>query len=106
VRKFLTTQARKLARDRLTGLTASMTEERRPWRPGGKQEASSKSRFKPQSPKPDDPHGSRDTLLHNFRTGEILPPARTNEQELKLIKKVPPPVNVMPMVRPTVEGAV
>jgi len=25
---------------------------------------------------------SRDTLLHNFRTGEILPPARTNEQEL------------------------
>ncbi len=34
---------------------------------------------------------SRDTLLHNFRTGEILPPARTNEQELELIKKEPRP---------------
>jgi hypothetical protein len=32
---------------------------------------------------------SRDTLLHNFRTGEILPPARTNEQELELIGKEP-----------------
>ena len=33
---------------------------------------------------------SRDTLLHNFRTGEILPPARTNEQEIELIKNEPP----------------
>jgi hypothetical protein len=31
---------------------------------------------------------SRDTLLHNFRTGELLPPARTNEQELELIGDV------------------
>ena len=30
---------------------------------------------------------SRDTLLHNLRTGEILPPARTNEQELELIQQ-------------------
>ena len=29
---------------------------------------------------------SRDTLLHNLRTGEILPPARTNEQEVELIQ--------------------
>jgi len=29
---------------------------------------------------------SRDTLLHNLRTGEILPAARTNEQEVELIK--------------------
>lgn len=43
---------------------------------------------------------SRDTLLHNFRTGEILPPARTNEQELELIRKEPPPPNVMPMLQP------
>ena len=35
---------------------------------------------------------SRDTLLHNFRTGEILPPARTNEQEVALIKAEPKPV--------------
>lgn len=35
---------------------------------------------------------SRDTLLHNFRTGEILPPARTNEQELELIRNDPAPV--------------
>ncbi len=32
---------------------------------------------------------SRDTLLHNFRTGEILPPARTNEQEMELIRSEP-----------------
>jgi hypothetical protein len=38
---------------------------------------------------------SRDTLLHNFRTGEILPPARTNEQELELIKNEPPPLNIL-----------
>ena len=35
---------------------------------------------------------SRDTLLHNLRTGEVLPPARTNEQELELIRKEPAPV--------------
>ena len=40
---------------------------------------------------------SRDTLLHNFRTGEILPPARTNEQELELIRQEPAPPKVMPM---------
>jgi hypothetical protein len=34
---------------------------------------------------------SRDTLLHNFRTGELLPPARTNEQELELIGDFKPP---------------
>jgi hypothetical protein len=34
---------------------------------------------------------SRDTLLHNFRTGEILPPARTNEQEMELIREEPAP---------------
>jgi hypothetical protein len=40
---------------------------------------------------------SRDTLLHNFRTGEILPPARTNEQEMELIRKEPPPnISLMP----------
>jgi Domain of unknown function (DUF4055) len=39
---------------------------------------------------------SRDTLLHNFRTGEILPPARTNDQELDLIRKDPPPPNLIP----------
>ena len=30
---------------------------------------------------------SRDTLLHNFRQGEILPPGRTNEQEVEKIQK-------------------
>lgn len=43
---------------------------------------------------------SRDTLLHNFRTGEILPPARTNEQEIELIKREPPPINIAPMLQP------
>lgn len=43
---------------------------------------------------------SRDTLLHNFRTGEILPPARTNDQEIELILNEPPPVNVAPMLQP------
>ena len=28
---------------------------------------------------------SRDTLLHNLRAGELLPPARTNEQEVELM---------------------
>ena len=41
---------------------------------------------------------SRDTLLHNFRTGEILPPARTNEQEVELINNEPPPPRLAPMV--------
>ena len=35
---------------------------------------------------------SQDTLVHNLRTGEILPTARTNEQELELIRKEPPAV--------------
>ena len=43
---------------------------------------------------------SRDTLLHNFRTGEILPPARTNEEELTLIKSEPPPPVLMPKTLP------
>jgi hypothetical protein len=38
---------------------------------------------------------SRDTLLHNLRTGEILPPARTNEQEVELIGKEPLTANVV-----------
>jgi len=37
---------------------------------------------------------SRDTLLHNLRVGEILPSARTNEQEVELIRKDAPPVAV------------
>ena len=41
---------------------------------------------------------SRVTLLHNFRTGEILPLARTNEQELELNRKEPVPQQaVVPM---------
>jgi hypothetical protein len=44
---------------------------------------------------------SRDTLLHNFRTGEILPPSRTNEQELELIRKEPTPPNITPMLHPS-----
>ena len=32
---------------------------------------------------------SRDTLLHNLRAGELLPPARTNEQEVELIGNGP-----------------
>jgi hypothetical protein len=43
---------------------------------------------------------SRDTLLHNFRTGEILPPAHTNDQEIELIKKEPRPPNVTPNLQP------
>jgi hypothetical protein len=42
---------------------------------------------------------SRDTLLHNFRTGEILPPARTNDQELELIRKEPPPLPAIAPLR-------
>jgi hypothetical protein len=37
---------------------------------------------------------SRDTLLHNLRTGEILPSARTNEQEVELIRADPAPLVV------------
>ena len=33
---------------------------------------------------------SRDTLLHNMRAGEVLPPARANEQEIELIAAAPP----------------
>ena len=40
---------------------------------------------------------SRDTLLHNFPTREILPSARTNEQEMELIRKEPAPPNIVPM---------
>jgi hypothetical protein len=36
-------------------------------------------------------------LLHNFRTGEILPSARTNEQEMELIRKEPAPQPIVPM---------
>jgi hypothetical protein len=35
---------------------------------------------------------SRDTLLHNLRQGEILPPGRSNDQELKLVRSEPRPV--------------
>ena len=35
---------------------------------------------------------SRDTMLHNFRAGEILPPARTTEQEMEMIRRDPPPL--------------
>ena len=43
---------------------------------------------------------SRDTLLHNFRTGEILPPARPNDEEIELIRKEPPPPNGTSMPLP------
>jgi len=33
---------------------------------------------------------SQDTLLHNLRSGEILPSARTNEQEMELIRNDKP----------------
>lgn len=36
---------------------------------------------------------SRDTMLHLFRKGEILPEGRTTEEEAKLIEKEKPPVN-------------
>ena len=35
--------------------------------------------------------------LHLGRTGEILPSARTNEQEMVLIRKEPAPPNIVPM---------
>jgi hypothetical protein len=37
---------------------------------------------------------SRDTMLHNSRGGELLPPARTNEREVELIGKVPTAPNL------------
>ena len=47
---------------------------------------------------------SRDTLLHNLRAGELLPPARTNEQEVELIGKEPAPVKLPPSVPVGVMG--
>lgn len=38
---------------------------------------------------------SRDTLLHNLRAGELLPPVRTNEQEVELIGKEPVPMKAV-----------
>ena len=43
---------------------------------------------------------SQDTLLHNLRTVEILPSARTNEQEVELIRKEPAPVAVASQLSP------
>lgn len=43
---------------------------------------------------------SRGRLLHNFRTGEILPPARPNNEEIELVWKEPPPPNVTSMPQP------
>ena len=43
---------------------------------------------------------SQDTLLHNLRVGEILPSARTNEQEVELIRKEPAPVAVASQLSP------
>ena len=45
-----------------------------------------------------------DTRLHIFRTGEILPPARTNEQEVELIRAEPKPqMNTDPHSLPSVQ---
>ncbi len=41
---------------------------------------------------------SQDTLLHNLRTGEILPAAQKNEQEMELIGNEPVPAS---SVRPS-----
>lgn len=38
---------------------------------------------------------SRDTMLFQWKQGELLPPGRTQEQELALIKADPPPVPVL-----------
>ena len=43
---------------------------------------------------------SQDTLLHNLPTGEILPSAQTNEEELELIRKEPTPVAVASQLSP------
>ena len=48
---------------------------------------------------------SHDTLLHKFRTGEILPPARTNDEEIELIRREPAPVIAAPMRHPANELA-
>ena len=47
---------------------------------------------------------SRDTLLHNLRTGEILPSARTNEQEVELIRADPAPVQQLTPMRTPIDG--
>ena len=39
------------------------------------------------------PPRQHQTLIHNFRTGEILPPARTQEQEVELIRFAEPHTN-------------
>lgn len=43
---------------------------------------------------------SRDTLLHNLRTGEILPSSRTNEEEVELIRTEPAPVSPLNTLNP------
>ncbi len=43
---------------------------------------------------------SRTDPFANFRTGEILPPARPNDEEIELIRKEPPPPNVTSMPQP------
>ena len=43
---------------------------------------------------------SRTDPFANFRTGEILPPARPNDEEIELIRKEPPPTNVTSMPQP------
>ena len=48
---------------------------------------------------------SRDTLLHNLRTGEILPPARTNEQEVELIQQESSLLNAAPLAESPAPGA-
>ena len=35
---------------------------------------------------------SRDSMLDIFRRGEVLPEGRTNEEEVRLIRKAPAPV--------------
>ena len=37
---------------------------------------------------------SQDTLLHQFERGDVLPPWRSPEEELALIKASPPPVQL------------
>jgi len=43
----------------------------------------------------------RDTLLHNLRAGKILPSARTNEQEVELIRREPAPAGATSPVTPS-----
>lgn len=44
---------------------------------------------------------SRDTMLYNFRRGELLPPGRTDEEEIELIQADPAP---MPIAKPAPGG--